>query len=438
MEKILKEGWLIKEGGARKNWTKRWFALFDEKIEYSVEKGAHMKGSLWIRDVLVVRSIPDGEYKGKKHIFFVETVARTFYISAADDGERKDWMSAIDGAREALVSKPAAPISPVSLNSEFFSPSAYVAPQPLPPLFGHDSMSGVLPSQIIPSAPRNIEFLILNNKTTKSMERISFAVNVGSWVKEPPPFISAESFGEFASEYAGFVIYKYIVGQSVLPNSPYNYVKCSWSAPGADFRRTYLEEKGDGIHGFFFDLQKLPHNNSVVWQIAEKLAAIPQQPPQQVVSSAMDPREKQIENEIIAMMNKQAEQNMPTLDNRTGVNNYYYVANQWFDQATQARKFGDIETAYILFLKYTTFILHKIPSHLSYNLPRFAEDRSSARARCVKIMKDLESLQRQVIEKKKKEMTNQDMIALPEIPSFPMVPKSQVKQNSRSLDPNVQ
>jgi len=171
--KRLKEGWLIKEGGARKNWTKRWFALFEEKIEYSVEKGGQMKGSLWIRDVLVVRSIPNGEYKGKKNVFFVETVARTFYISAADDTERKDWMSAIDGAREVLISKPPASISPVSsLNSEFYSPSAtYVAPHPLPQLFGNDSISGVLPPDLIPSAPRNIEFLILNNKTSKSMER---------------------------------------------------------------------------------------------------------------------------------------------------------------------------------------------------------------------------------------------------------------------------
>jgi len=64
-------------------------------------------------------------------------------------------------------------MSPVSsLNSEFYSPSAtYVAPHPLPQLFGNDSISGVLPSEIIPSAPRNIEFLILNNKTSKSMER---------------------------------------------------------------------------------------------------------------------------------------------------------------------------------------------------------------------------------------------------------------------------
>lgn len=84
--------------------------------------------------------------------------------------------------------------------------------------------------------------------------------------------------------------------------------------------------------------------------------------------------------DIIRQIAEEAEHSLPVIDNKTGLNNYYYLANQWWEAGNRAKKTGDIKTAYLNYMKFVTFVLDKIPTHLSYNLGKFADDKTAARA----------------------------------------------------------
>jgi len=122
-----------------------------------------------------------------------------------------------------------------------------------------------------------------------------------------------------------------------------------------------------------------------------------------VVERVLTPAEEnKIGAEIIAELNEQAEEEMPVIDNKTGINIYYHIAQQYWEQGITAKRLGDVERAYIMFMKYTVFILQHLPSHMSYNLSRFDNDKISARSKCNKVLKDLESLQAAIIADRKK------------------------------------
>jgi len=92
------------------------------------------------------------------------------------------------------------------------------------------------------------------------------------------------------------------------------------------------------------------------------------------------------------------------------------MAAQWWENGTRAKKNGDIATAYHELMKFTTFVLQRLPSHLSYNLGKFEEDKVGARAKCIRVFEDLEAMQPKLVEMKMKERS---LNLLQQIPSVP-------------------
>mmetsp|Transcript_10951 Transcript_10951/g.26866 ORF Transcript_10951/g.26866 Transcript_10951/m.26866 type:complete len:758 (+) Transcript_10951:3-2276(+) len=102
-QSILQTGWLLKEGGIRRNWKKRWIVLSDSEVFYSPDH----------RRVQVLRSIPlksivksylklpspiaTGFFAGK-HSFEVQTSSRLFKFIADTEREAKLWVKNIHKA----------------------------------------------------------------------------------------------------------------------------------------------------------------------------------------------------------------------------------------------------------------------------------------------------------------------------------------------------
>jgi len=144
--------------------------------------------------------------------------------------------------------------------------------------------------------------------------------------------------------------------------------------------------------------------------------------------------DQDLRNQTIQELNQQAEKALPPIDNHTGLNIYYHMAQQWWEQGNLARKTGDLDTAYVCYMKFTTFVLEKLPGHLSYQNSKFADDKTSARAKCIKVLKELENIQAQIVPKRKeKNVTENPELTFPQVPTsimFPSVPTFQMSQNN--------
>jgi len=318
--------------------------------------------------------------------------------------------------------------------------------------------------------------ITLRNNTQMHMERIVSNLNCGVWRKEPPMTINPESVIEFGCEYSGTfngkvegnITYKYIEGEikGSLTRS-YNFIKCSWNSSSSS--QTFSEEKIDGFGNYFFTLQRsLSSKNSVMWTIQQMLLSsqmnqnsqssmlnqsILNQPnvvlnvptirqqqqhfaqnPQLVMS---DSEKQKIEKEIIAKMNKMAEMDLPkSLDNQTGLNVYYRNALTFWEQGIQAKKSGDTERAYILYLKFTTFLLERIPMHINYSNSRYDNEKLECRSKCPKVIQDMEIMQKEILEKKIRELVNDRVTQQNEIQSLglPDVPKSVVSPQQKNVN----
>lgn len=95
-----KRGYLVKEGGSTvKNWRKRWFVLRGHAITYSKNpEDPTLLGTIYLEDVAAVE--PTNERPSQKHVFRLcgHDNARTWYLSAANEADMKDWMAAIQRA----------------------------------------------------------------------------------------------------------------------------------------------------------------------------------------------------------------------------------------------------------------------------------------------------------------------------------------------------
>ncbi|CAG5957572.1 unnamed protein product [Menidia menidia] len=89
---VLKQGYMMKKGHKRKNWTERWFMLKPNAISYYVgEDLAEKKG-----DILLDGSctpLPDKD--GKKCLFIIKSSLKSFEISASDKKKKQEWIQAI-------------------------------------------------------------------------------------------------------------------------------------------------------------------------------------------------------------------------------------------------------------------------------------------------------------------------------------------------------
>ncbi|KAF4097134.1 hypothetical protein G5714_021142 [Onychostoma macrolepis] len=94
---VLKEGYLWKKGHLRRNWTERWFCLKPGSLSYFVgEDCRDCKGVIEMDQNCCAEVLSDRE--GKRCMFCVKTLNKTFEISAPDSRQRQEWITAIQTA----------------------------------------------------------------------------------------------------------------------------------------------------------------------------------------------------------------------------------------------------------------------------------------------------------------------------------------------------
>ncbi|XP_037109982.1 switch-associated protein 70b isoform X1 [Syngnathus acus] len=91
---VLKQGYMMKKGHKRKNWTERWFTLKPYSISYYVSEDlTEKKGDILLDEHCSVEALADKE--GKKCLFFIRSSQKSFEISASDKKKKQEWIQAI-------------------------------------------------------------------------------------------------------------------------------------------------------------------------------------------------------------------------------------------------------------------------------------------------------------------------------------------------------
>uniref|UniRef100_A0A8C9V9H1 DEF6 guanine nucleotide exchange factor a n=1 Tax=Scleropages formosus TaxID=113540 RepID=A0A8C9V9H1_SCLFO len=94
---VLKEGYLWKRGQLRRNWTERWFTLRPSTLAYfASEDRKERKGSIMLDGNCCVEVLPDKD--GKRCMFCLKTLSKTYEMSASDTKQRQEWTAAIQTA----------------------------------------------------------------------------------------------------------------------------------------------------------------------------------------------------------------------------------------------------------------------------------------------------------------------------------------------------
>ncbi|KAF3855217.1 hypothetical protein F7725_023272 [Dissostichus mawsoni] len=100
---VLKQGYMMKKGHRRKNWTERWFMLKLNSISYFVgEDLAEKKGDILLEGCCS----PLQDKEGKKCLFLIKSSNKSFEISASDKKKKQEWIqgpahAALRGSAEA-------------------------------------------------------------------------------------------------------------------------------------------------------------------------------------------------------------------------------------------------------------------------------------------------------------------------------------------------
>lgn len=91
---ILKEGYLIKQGGLVKNWKRRWFVLEGCNLHYyENEDKSKFKDSI---SLLNCQITPYDNIKDKEYCIQIEGLGkRTYYLCASNAIEQKEWINAL-------------------------------------------------------------------------------------------------------------------------------------------------------------------------------------------------------------------------------------------------------------------------------------------------------------------------------------------------------
>ncbi|MDP2439074.1 MAG: hypothetical protein Q8P67_25285, partial [archaeon] len=95
-QRVRKQGMLQKQGGGKRraNWKKRWFVLQLGKLTYYADESKKtVKGTI---DIVYDPTNRVAISDHKEHCFFItRDNARTFFITASDDGQRNEWIKAV-------------------------------------------------------------------------------------------------------------------------------------------------------------------------------------------------------------------------------------------------------------------------------------------------------------------------------------------------------
>ncbi|RXM36376.1 Switch-associated protein 70 [Acipenser ruthenus] len=98
---VLKQGYMMKKGHRRKNWTERWFVLKPNVLSYFVNENlTEKKGHVMLDGSCCVESLPDKE--GKKCLFLIKCSGKSFEISASDKKKKQEWIQAVQTAVNLL------------------------------------------------------------------------------------------------------------------------------------------------------------------------------------------------------------------------------------------------------------------------------------------------------------------------------------------------
>ncbi|XP_039992064.1 switch-associated protein 70 isoform X1 [Xiphias gladius] len=98
---VLKQGYMMKKGHKRKNWTERWFILRPNSLSYYVcEDLMEKKGKIILDRNCYVESLPDKD--GKKCLFIIKCTDKSFEISASDKKKKQEWIQAIQTCIQLL------------------------------------------------------------------------------------------------------------------------------------------------------------------------------------------------------------------------------------------------------------------------------------------------------------------------------------------------
>ncbi|XP_068997271.1 differentially expressed in FDCP 6 homolog isoform X1 [Embiotoca jacksoni] len=115
---VLKEGYMWKKGQLRRNWKERWFTLRPSNLSYyTTEDRKDCQGNIaldgnccveevdddqilfgrskWIKNLLFP-VLPDRD--GKRCMFCLKTLSKTYEMSASDNKQRQEWTTAIQTA----------------------------------------------------------------------------------------------------------------------------------------------------------------------------------------------------------------------------------------------------------------------------------------------------------------------------------------------------
>ncbi|KAI5098130.1 switch-associated protein 70, partial [Silurus meridionalis] len=90
---VLKQGYLLKKGHKRKNWTERWFLLRLNSISYYVSEDlTEKKGEILLDGNCCVEA---SDKEGKKCLLFIKCSDKSYEISASDKKKKQEWIQAI-------------------------------------------------------------------------------------------------------------------------------------------------------------------------------------------------------------------------------------------------------------------------------------------------------------------------------------------------------
>ncbi|XP_070696020.1 differentially expressed in FDCP 6 homolog [Pempheris klunzingeri] len=94
---VLKEGYLWKKGQLRRNWKERWFTLRPSNLSYyTSEDRKDCQGNIVLDGNCCVEVLPDRD--GKRCMFCLKTLSKTYEMSASDTKQRQEWTTAIQTA----------------------------------------------------------------------------------------------------------------------------------------------------------------------------------------------------------------------------------------------------------------------------------------------------------------------------------------------------
>ncbi|XP_029580503.1 differentially expressed in FDCP 6 homolog [Salmo trutta] len=94
---VLKEGYLWKKSQLRRNWKERWFTLRPITLDYyTSEDRKERQGSIALDGNCCVEVLPDRD--GKRCMFCLKTLSKTYEMSASDTKQRQEWTAAIQTA----------------------------------------------------------------------------------------------------------------------------------------------------------------------------------------------------------------------------------------------------------------------------------------------------------------------------------------------------